>query len=402
MDIPDGLVFDIALRFLRHHTVTSLKDMRKSLKLSYGVAEELFQRLREQQLIEVKRTSAGGDYHFALTKQGQTLAAAKSEICRYAGPAPVSLRYYTHVVRSQGRPSTPSPRRLRDTFAELVLADRVIDQLGSALVSHRPLFIYGPAGNGKTSIMELMSRVFSDAVLIPYAIEVDSQIVTVFDSVRHQPLESDLAEKIDQRWVCCCRPSLMAAGELTSANLNVNWEEHSGVYSAPLQMKAANGILCIDDFGRQAVPPRELLNRWILPLDRGVDYLTLRHGFTFVTPFELTLAFATNLEPLELADEAFLRRVPSKIFVGPPTAEMFDEVFRRVLESRELSADPAVIAHFRTLCCARSKNGLRGCYPRDILEILISTAVYRGQPVAVSCDALDAAADMYFAQSAPA
>jgi hypothetical protein len=399
LDIPDFVVFDIALRFLLERSVGSLMALRNNLKLSHTAAQEVFQTFREQRLIEIKQSLLGGDYQFELTTEGRKKAVAKSETCRYAGPVPVSLRQYAAVVQAQGKLAPPEPEKLRERFSHLVVADRTFDQLGSALVSHRPLFVYGPPGNGKTSIMEGMMRLFDAPVYIPYAVEVDGQIITVFDSVKHVPLPFEQNQLFDRRWAYCRRPSIVVAGEIKSANLNLNWEDHFGVYSAPLQMKANNGILCIDDFGRQASSPQQLLNRLIMPLDRGDDYLSLRHGFTFNVPFVLMLAFATNMQPAEIADEAFLRRIPSKVFIGSLTPEMFDEVFRRGLRKFKLNAGPEAIAHFRNVCGKLSRHGLQGCYPRDILEILVSSATYRREAVEVNAASVEAAAEMYFAHS---
>jgi hypothetical protein len=399
LDIPDFVVFDIVLRFLLERGTGSLMALRNNLRLSHGVAEEVFHNFREQQLIEIKRSMVGGDYQFELTGQGRKKAAAKSEICRYAGPIPVSLRQYSAVVQVQGKLAPPPDARLRQALSNLVIAERTFDQIGAALVSRRPLFVYGPPGNGKTSVLESMLQLFGDPVYIPYAVEVDGQIITVFDRVKHRPLPVTKDLKLDHRWVCCCRPTIMVGGETKLANLNLNWEEHFGVYTAPLQMKANNGMLCIDDFGRQPTPPEQLLNRLILPLDRNIDFLSLRHGFTFTIPFVLMLAFATNLQPLDIADEAFLRRIPSKVFLSSLTTEMFDEVFRRAVRSLDLTAGPELVAHFQAVCGGLSQQGLQGCYPRDVLEILVSSAMYRSESVEITCATLEAAAEMYFAHT---
>ena len=230
----------------------------------------------------------------------------------------------------------------------------------------------------------------------------DGQIISVFDTVKSICRACQWTKSwnwIIDGYVATATPaSCGGRGEVKLANLNLNWEEHFGVYTAPLQMKANNGILCIDDFGRQAIAPQQLLNRLILPLDRSIDYLSLRHGFTFNVPFVLMLAFAANLEPLEIADEAFLRRIPSKVFLGLLTGEMFDEIFRRRLHSLDLTASPESGANVPILCGELSRHALQGCYPIDILEILVSSAVYRDEAVEITCGTpLEAAAEMYFA-----
>jgi hypothetical protein len=268
------------------------------------------------------------------------------------------------------------------------------------LVSGRPIFIYGPTGNGKTSIIERLPRIYDDSILVPYAVEVDNHIISVYDPLVHDAIDSDPDENVDPRWIRCRRPCVMAAGELVPSMLDLSLDERSGVYTAPLQMKAANGILLIDDFGRQRMSPGELFNRWILPLDRRVDYLSLQYGFTFQIPFELVLAFATNLKPSDVADDAFLRRVPNKLYLGPITAEAFDEIFRRVLRQDGLRFEPSLSAFLRGLCKSHQQltglNGLRACYPKDIYEILVARAEYQRQPLTVTREALRVAADMYF------
>jgi len=204
---------------------------------------------------------------------------------------------------------------------------------------------------------------------------------------------------MDERWIRCRRPCVMAAGELVSSMLDLRLDERSGVYAAPLQLKANNGILLIDDFGRQVMSPRELFNRWILPLDRHVDYLSLQYGLTFQIPFELKLAFATNLDPAELADEAFLRRLPNKIYIGEPSAEVFDEILCRVLQQHDLPCEPGMGQYLRNLCRERGSRGLHSCYPKDIYEILAAIAAYKRQPVEIGRESLARAVESYFMRS---
>jgi hypothetical protein len=396
--IPESMVFDITLRFLREHGATTLTHLQKSLKVSHSVATAIFDDLRQRQLIEILRT-LGNDYLFVLTREAMRLAAEKSETCRYAGPLPVPLSHYARVVESQRATVLPTREMIRKSLGELVVPDRTVDQLGAVFASRRPVLLYGPTGSGKTSIVERLPSIHADSILAPYAVEVDAHIVQVFDPLVHYPVQCALGKKIDQRWVSCLRPCLVAGGELVASMLNLRLDEYSGVYSAPVQMKANNGTLFIDDFGRQAMPPRELLNRWIVPLDRRVDYLFLQYGFTFRIPFESMLVFATNLDPSELGDEAFLRRLPNKILIGSATPEMFDEIVRRVLRRHDLAAGPELVAYFQDLCNRRAASGLRSCYPIDIMGILVAMAAYQRRPVEVTRQNLDAAAETYFAQS---
>jgi hypothetical protein len=398
LGIPQYVVTDIVLRYLREHGTTSLTTMRRALKLSFSVIDAVFQQFRQQQFLEIRGT-IGNDYQFSLTNAARQIASERSQVCRYAGPVPVSLEHYTRVVRSQRVAIAPTPDALQEAFADLVLPEDLLDRVGPALISRRPLFIYGPTGNGKTSLVERFPRIFEDFILVPYAVEVDGHLITVYDPLLHRTVGPEPDEMIDQRWVRCRRPFVIAAGELTMAMLDLRYEERSGVYGAPLQMKAANGVLLIDDFGRQAMSPRELFNRWIYPLDRRVDFLSLQHGHSFQIPFEVLLAFATNLSPNDLVDDAFLRRVPNKIYLGPVSSEVFDEIFRRVLQKHGLPFETELAAHLRALCMQHA-NELRACHPHDICEILVALASYKRQPFHISRQSLNFAAETYFTQSA--
>jgi predicted ATPase with chaperone activity len=395
LGIPPSMVVDLILRYLREHGTASLTGLKKALRLSFSIVEDIFQQFRQQQLLDVKGT-VGNDYTFSLTTQGRLLATERSSVCRYAGPAPVPLAQYSPVVASQAARVHVSEDVLHEAFADLVLTDHMLDQLGPALVSQRSLFLYGPTGNGKTSIAERMLRVYSDAVLIPYAVEVDSQVILVFDPLVHRVVDAEPDATIDPRWVLCRRPCVVAGGELVASMLELRFDDSSGVYASPLQMKANNGMFVIDDFGRQAMAPRELLNRWIVPLDRRVDYLSLRYGVSFQLPFELMVVFATNLEPHDLADEAFLRRIHNKIYVEPVDPETFDTIFERVLSERQLPCDPGLPAQFRAICSAHAPGHLRACYPADMCNLLTWMAAYKGRPFDVNRESLARAADLYF------
>jgi predicted ATPase with chaperone activity len=278
-----------------------------------------------------------------------------------------------------------------------VVSDRLLDQLGPALISQNSIFVYGPTGNGKTSLAERMLRVYEDGILIPYAVEVDNQIISLYDPVVHQPVEIDDYD-VDPRWLLCRRPCIVVGGELIPSMLELRLDEASGIYAAPLQMKANNGIFIIDDFGRQLMSPRDLLNRWIVPLDRRVDYLTLRYGVKFQIPFELMVVFSTNLEPADLADEAFLRRIHNKIYVEAVDARSFDEIFRRVTNSRGMVAEIDSAEYLRKLCLREGRTELRACYPGDICNILKSIGRYEGRPPQMTKPELERATALYFAK----
>jgi predicted ATPase with chaperone activity len=289
-------------------------------------------------------------------------------------------------------------RALRAAFSDIVVPDRLLDQLGPALISQNSIFLYGPSGNGKTSIAERMLRVYQDAVLIPYAVEVDNQILSLYDPVVHTKIELDDPD-IDPRWVLCKRPCIVVGGELIPSMLELRLDESSGIYAAPLQMKANNGIFIVDDFGRQLMSPRDLLNRWIVPLDRRVDYLTLRYGVKFQIPFELMVVFSTNLDPSDLADEAFLRRIQNKIEIEPVAPQVFDMIFQRVVSTRNLPADYDAAEYLRKLCLSDGRTQLRACYPQDIVNIIGAISQYETRQVQVSKPDIERAVQLYFARS---
>src|ERR1700677_2404441 len=397
LGISQSLVLDLVLRRLMLEGFSNLQSLSNTLKLSVAILNIIFTHMRQQQLVEIKGM-LGNDYNFTLSQAGKMLAGERFQISRYAGAAPVSLKDYSNATKSQAAQVRIDRKILRSAFSDLVVNDQLLDQLGPALISQNSIFVYGPTGNGKTSLAERMLRVYQDAVLIPYAIEGDSQIISLYDPVVHQPMEHE-DEDADPRWILCKRPCIVVGGELIPSMLELRLDEASGIYAAPLQMKANNGILIIDDFGRQLMSPRDLLNRWIVPLDRNVDYLTLRYGVKFQIPFELMVVFSTNLEPADLADEAFLRRIHNKIYVEAVDPGSFDQIFSRVVQSRGLQAEPDSPEYLRKLCLREGRTELRACYPADICTILTSIGRHEGPPPFMSKSELERATALYFAKS---
>lgn len=397
LDIPESLVEDLVLRRVYTKGASNIKSLCNSLKLSFTLLESLFQRLRQQQLFEVTGM-AGHDYNFTLSGAGRELATKRFNISHYSGPAPVSVESYETAVRAQASKVSLNRSSLQKALADLVLTDRFLDQLGPALVSQNSLFLYGPTGNGKSSVAARLFRVYQDAILIPYAVEFDGQVIVLYDPVVHQKVETD-DKSLDPRWIVCRRPCITVGGELDPSMLELQLDDSSRVYAAPLQMRANNGMLIIDDFGRQIIPPQYLLNRWIVPLDRRVDYLTLRYGVKFEIPFEMIVVFATNLDPIELADEAFLRRIQNKIYVEPVDSQVFDEIYRRLAAEKNLPYESEGAEFLRKLCLDLGGGELRACYPADILDILESISMYEELPVEVNKGNLERAAGMYFTKT---
>jgi len=397
LGIPQSLVLDLMLRRLLLEGFCNLQSLGKKLRLSIPILSTVFQQMRQQQLIEVKGM-LGNDYNFTLSGAGKQLASERFQITQYAGAAPVALRDYHNATKAQSAQVTVDRRSLKAAFSDLVVPDGLLDQLGPALISQNSIFIYGPTGNGKTSLAERMLRVYADTVLLPHAVEVDGQVISLYDPVVHQKLDIMDDPDVDPRWILCKRPCIVVGGELIPSMLELRLDESSGIYAAPLQMKANNGIFIIDDFGRQLMSPRDLLNRWIVPLDRRVDYLMLRYGIKFQIPFELMVVFSTNLDPSDLADDAFLRRIHNKIFVDAVDETAFDQIFVRVVGKFGIPSEPDSAQHLRKLCLAEGRTELRACYPGDICNILTSIGKYEGRPPHMSKSELERATNLYFAK----
>ena len=395
LGISFNTVVNLILKLIMLEGETSLGRISERIKIEAAVTGEIFQHLRKEQYIEVKGM-VGNDYVVALSSQGRAVAQERYRVSQYVGPVPVPLDAYTAAVRQQAAKHKINRKRLKEVFHDLVIPDEMLDQLGPAILSNSQIFLYGSTGNGKTAIAERLVRVFKDEVYVPYAVEVDGQIINVHDSVVHRPRKP--VDGVDARWIRCTRPCIAVGGEMVSEMLELRFEETLGYYTAPLQMKANNGLFIIDDFGRQMINPRDLLNRWIVPLDRGVDFLSLRTGVKIPVPFETLVIFSTNLDPRQLADEAFLRRIQNKVKVDATTPEIFDQILQRVCEGEKIPWSPQHSAFVRERCKKGSGTTvLRACYPRDIVRILKNIAEYDGHAARLHPEDIDRAINLYFA-----
>jgi predicted ATPase with chaperone activity len=304
-------------------------------------------------------------------------------------------------------PHAATRERVRRAFSHLVVGDNILDQLGPAINAGRSLFIYGPPGNGKTVMAQAIRNLLDGEIAIPHALEIEGHIVRVFDRVNHEPLATEARSgnysdgpTRDARWIPCRRPLVTVGGELTLEQMQLN-PSPSGFYRAPLQAIANGGVLVIDDFGRQRCSPSELLNRWIVPLESRVDYLSLETGQMFELPFAALVVFATNLRPSELVDEAFLRRIHAKVFALGPTRQEFGEIFHACCEVRGLDYDPALVTHLIDSFYRPRQVSLRGCHPRDLIDHALSLADYRGEPRQLTAELLDHACAVYFVDDRP-
>jgi hypothetical protein len=397
IDVSESLLVDLALRHVNMRGTATIHLLASLMRLPLELTETLFRRLNEKHFFEVLRMS-GDDYVFSLSPNGRKLAAERALSSRYTGPAPVSLKAWTDAVCAQAGRLEVTREKLQGAFSDVVVEDKLLDALGPALISQNAIFLYGPSGTGKTSIAERLMRVFEDAVVVPWAIEVDGQIIMVADPSIHQQVDFDHIPgglHVDPRWMVCRRPFLAVGGELVTSMLDLQRNDGDGSFSAPLQMKANNGILLIDDFGRQMMSPRDLLNRWIVPLDRRIDFLSLGSGGKFKIPFELQIVFSTNLVPTELADEAFLRRIPNKILLDAVASEQFDTIFRMVAAAEGIGYEPGSERVLRELCLRHSPD-LRPCFPRDVVNAIRAITLYEGRRFHITHADLERAVTGYF------
>ncbi len=395
--VREAILEDIALKTLYISGPFSVLDLAEHTRLSFDVANELFSRLRVKLLCEVTGMVSNIPY-LAITTQGRARAVELLAQSQYAGPAPVSLSSYVDQVRKQSvRDVTVRPPAVERAFSHLVIDPKTLAQFGTALNSGSAVFLYGPPGVGKTAVAETLSRVLAeDSVWLPYAVEVDGQIITVYDpAIHHKTPESQPADS-DLRWVRCKRPTVMVGGELTVEMLDLQFNPITKYYVGPMQMKANNGVLIIDDLGRQRIRPEELLNRWVVPLDRRIEFLTLAGGRKIEIPFEMLVVFASNLDPADLMDPAFLRRIQTKISLGTITNEQFCEIFRRVAQANNIETTPALLNELITVIRGTFHQELRACYPRDLVNQICWAAKYEGRKPHLDEKTLMRAVESYF------
>ena len=376
------------------------------MRLPFTMLEPLIERVRSELLVEVRGSAGAGasSYRYALTDAGRERARQYLDVSQYVGPAPVSLAGYLAQMRSLAAARQYIDReRLRQGFEHLIISDQVLEQLGPAVNAGKAVFLYGPPGNGKTVIAEGLGRALGGDMYMPHAIDIDGHVMTMFDPIVHESLEEDtetfsvisIAPR-DRRWVRIRRPVVMVGGELTLDQLDLTFNPMTKFYEAPIQLKANGGVFLVDDFGRQRIRPQELLNRWIVPLESRIDYLTLHTGKKFQVPFDVLVVFATNLDPASLADEAFLRRIPYKIPIVDPTTDEFSQIFDLNCRRRGLRFHQVMVAYLQRRHYGPMGRPLRSCHPRDLLDQVTALCRYRGVEPSITRELLDAACASYF------
>lgn len=409
--LSEGFLAELLLKIL--YTAGSLTGFQLAgrLMVSPTVVNNVIVPLKKAKLIDESKgtTERRLDYVNTLTTEGRQRVRESLTASTYAGPCPVPLSLYIEAVEAQalgGRARVMDKASLKEGLGHLIVDDDLIDQLGPAVNSWRALFIYGPPGNGKTAIAEAIGASVFEAYYLPHAIAIDSQVIKVFDPVNHEPLDppwqadteapgSDLTP-FDPRWIRCRRPVVFTGGELTLAMLDLAFNPLVRYYEAPLQLKANGGILLVDDFGRQMVSPRDLLNRWIIPMEHRRDYLTLHTGQKFAVPFDIFTIFGTNIEPQDLVDEAFLRRIPNKVQINDPTPAQFHRIFAQICMQQGLEYDEVLVENLiERQYRARGRN-LRACHPRDLAALIVARASFLGEPAELTEKKIEEACKTYF------
>jgi DNA-binding HxlR family transcriptional regulator len=402
--LTEAEVEALILKFLLARGSSVGRDIADQIKLSFKMIDELLRQMKQDQLVVYRNSAPMNDFDYQLTDLGRERARRLSDHCTYFGAAPVALVEYIASIKVQSLTRQhPTENDLKRAFADLSISQRMLSRLGPAINSGRGLFLYGPPGNGKTSIAERVTRSFGQEIWIPRSLVVDGEIIRMFDPSNHEELATAQEEgllnrhNVDRRWVRIRRPTIVVGGELTMESLEVNYNRTSGICEAPVQLKSNCGTLVIDDFGRQRISTTDLLNRWIVPLEKRIDYLNMPNGKKIEVPFDQLIIFSTNLEPRDLADEAFLRRVPYKIDVVDPDEAEFRALLESMARNMGFPENPASVDYLIDAHYKKAQRHFRYCHPRDLLSQIRNYCVYLKRPLELSNDYFDYAIDNYFA-----
>ncbi len=403
--LSETFIADLIAKHLLDRGTISIGELSTNLALAGVIVESVLNFMRTEARVEV-RPGQGSKTGLAytLTDRGRVTALDAMMRSGYLGPAPVPVKRYAEITRAQTiHKQTVTQEAMRGAFEDVVLDSKMLDQLGPALNSGRAIFLYGPAGTGKTYISQRLCRLFYNPTLIPHAIAIGEAVVQIFDPMVHKQMwqipEDDgltLERGQDPRFVVCERPVVITGGELTSEMLEVHYDPSTRLYEAPLQLKANNGMFIIDDMGRQKVSPAAVFNRWIVPMEEKRDYLTLGSGRHFTVPFDVILIFSTNIHPLELADEAFLRRIGYKIEFGTLTPVQYEQIWREACVSYKVEYDPQVLDYVINELHTKRRVSLLPCHPRDLLGMAVDHAIYEDESRRVSIEHLRWAWNNYF------
>src|SRR5690554_5174579 len=415
LDIPPGVVIDIIFRVLFQEGDVNVRRLASITHLELSLVDEMLIRLQADQLVEVASAGSMGrfTYTYSLTDAGRRRARDAMERSQYIGPAPIPIdKYTTMLVLQTNRKLRIRPVEVRSALQHLVLPENFHRRIGPALNTSTSLFLYGPPGNGKTTIAEAVAGLISgaDPIWIPYAISTGGYIISIYDPQLFREItlskeqlkvfKADPRHEVDRRWGLFARPTVMVGGELQLEALDLRYDEVTKFYEAPLQLKANGGMFLIDDFGRQMISPAQLLNRWIVPLESGFDFLRLRSGQSLQVPFRQLIVFATNLNPLDLVDDAFLRRIQMKVRVDSPDERMFYQIWTLASQQLGVPNDRDSFSHLLQRWYRDTGRKLQSVHPRDILRIIVSMCEYEGVPPQLSPSLLDEACDSYFVGNA--
>jgi predicted ATPase with chaperone activity len=413
-----GFLNDLVLKIVYFYGNITGQQLSDVTKLPYlGVLDKVLEFLKLEEYVDIVGAQGGfseRSFQYVIATKGRVKVNEVLDRSQYAGPAPVPLEEYVAMVNRQAvGDMVVQGRTVRDAFQGLVINDRMLDKIGPAANSARSLFLYGPPGNGKTTIAEGIANMLGGYVLIPYAITVDGQVIKVFDPLNHKPIEmpaqpapepttqfggapAPTVAQPDRRWIVCQRPQVVVGGELILEQLELIFDPIAKVYEAPYQLKSNGGLFLIDDFGRQKCRPQDLLNRWIVPLEKKVDYLALQTGKKLQVPFDVLIVFSTNLSPKDLVDDAFLRRIRHKLEVPNPSPDEYRQIFQIVCKNKKIPYSDEGLRYLVQEHYLKVRRDLRACHPRDLCDQILDEAKYRGIQPAMTKELLDRACEAYF------